>query len=87
MTQTDRDQLVETLRHTMVTLVARSEFDLSARQLGVFLTCYLSDKPPTVRGLAEQLNHEDAEDCPHDAPVENLAGRSSCHPEDPLVTQ
>ena len=55
MTQTPRDQLVETLRHTMVTLVARSEPDLSARQLGVFLTCYLSDTPQTVRGLAAQL--------------------------------
>lgn len=30
--------------------------DLSARQLGVFLTVYLTDGPHTVRGLAAQLN-------------------------------
>ena len=30
--------------------------DLSARQLGVFLTCYLEDEPQTVRGLAARLN-------------------------------
>ena len=30
--------------------------DLSARQLGVFLTCYLQDGAHTVRGLAADLN-------------------------------
>ena len=30
--------------------------DLSARQLGVFLTVYLTDGPHTVRGLAAELN-------------------------------
>ena len=30
--------------------------DLSARQLGVFLTCYLQDGAHTVRGLAAELN-------------------------------
>src|SRR4029077_8639391 len=30
--------------------------DLTARQLGVFLTCYLEDEPQTVRGLAAKLN-------------------------------
>ena len=29
--------------------------DLSARQLAVFLTCYLSDQAHTVRGLASDL--------------------------------
>jgi DNA-binding MarR family transcriptional regulator len=29
---------------------------LSARQLGVFLTCYLQDGAHTVRGLAVELN-------------------------------
>ena len=30
--------------------------DLSARQLGVFLTCYLEKEAQTVRGLAAALN-------------------------------
>jgi DNA-binding MarR family transcriptional regulator len=30
--------------------------DLSARQLGVVLTCYLNDGGHTVRGLAQDLN-------------------------------
>jgi DNA-binding MarR family transcriptional regulator len=37
-------------------LVRRSGPDLSARQLGVFLTCYLRDGGHTVRGLAAELN-------------------------------
>lgn len=50
------DQLVGTLRDTIVALVRRDGPDLSARQLGVFLTCYLQDGAHTVRGLAAQLN-------------------------------
>ena len=30
--------------------------DLTGRQLGVFLTCYLEDEAQTVRGLAAKLN-------------------------------
>jgi len=30
--------------------------DLSARQLGIFLTCYLDEEAQTVRGLAARLN-------------------------------
>src|ERR1035437_5342145 len=50
------DQLVGILRDTVVALVRRDGPDLSARQLGVFLTCYLHDGPHTVRGLAAGLN-------------------------------
>jgi DNA-binding MarR family transcriptional regulator len=50
------DQLVGILRDTVVALVRRDGPDLSARQLGVFLTCYLHDGPHTVRGLAAELN-------------------------------
>lgn len=50
------DQLVTTLRETVVALVRRDGPDLSARQLGVFLTVYLDGGPHTVRGLAADLN-------------------------------
>ena len=50
------DQLVGILKHTIVTLVRRDGSDLSARQLAVFLTCYLMDGGHTVRGLAADLN-------------------------------
>jgi len=38
-----------------VELVRRDGPDLSARQLGVFLTCYLETEAQTVRGLAAKL--------------------------------
>ena len=41
---------VEVLRQTTVALVRRDGPDLSARQLGVFLTCYLEGEAQTVRG-------------------------------------
>lgn len=50
------DQLVTILRDTIVSLVRRDGPDLSARQLGVFLTCYLQEGAHTVRGLAADLN-------------------------------
>ena len=50
------DQLIGILRDTVVALVRRDGPDLSARQLGVFLTCYLQDGAHTVRGLAADLN-------------------------------
>ena len=37
-------------------MVRRDGPDLSARQLGVFLTCYLQEGAHTVRGLASDLN-------------------------------
>ena len=54
--QSSTDQLVGILRDTIVALVRRDGPDLSARQLGVFLTCYLQDDAHTVRGLAADLN-------------------------------
>ena len=50
------DQMVGILRDTTVALVRRDGPDLSARQLGVFLTCYLQEGAHTVRGLAADLN-------------------------------
>ncbi|GBQ71765.1 MarR family transcriptional regulator [Ameyamaea chiangmaiensis NBRC 103196] len=50
------DHLVGTLRDTIVSTVRRDGPDLSARQLAVFLTCYLEDGAHTVRGLAAALN-------------------------------
>ncbi|MBS7810056.1 MarR family transcriptional regulator [Roseococcus pinisoli] len=54
--QTNADQLIGILRDTTVSLVRRDGPDLSARQLGVFLTVYLNAGPHTVRGLAQDLN-------------------------------
>lgn len=51
-----KDQLLSVLRDSMVGLVRREGADLSARQLGVLLICFLEDGPHTVRGLAERLN-------------------------------
>ncbi len=50
------DHLVGILRDTVVALVRRDGPDLSARQLGVFLTCYLHEGGHTVRGLAADLH-------------------------------
>ena len=58
------DQLVGILRETVVSLVRRDGPDLSARQLGVFLTCYLLDGGHTVRGLAAELERFEAGDHP-----------------------
>ncbi len=55
-TSTATDHQVGILRDTIVSLVRRDGPDLSARQLGVFLTCYLQDGAHTVRGLAADLN-------------------------------
>ena len=54
--QASTDHMVGILRDTIVSLVRRDGPDLSARQLGVFLTCYLQDGAHTVRGLAADLN-------------------------------
>jgi DNA-binding MarR family transcriptional regulator len=50
------DDLASILRIAIVGLVRRDGPDLSARQLGVLMTCYLETKPQTVRGLATKLN-------------------------------
>src|SRR5690242_16276930 len=49
------DGLASVLRNTIVELVRRDGPDLSARQLGVLLTCYLEPDAQTVRGLAARL--------------------------------
>src|SRR5271155_2680228 len=50
------DGLAGILRNTIVDLVRRDGPDLSARQLGVFLNCYLESEAQTVRWLAAKLN-------------------------------
>jgi DNA-binding MarR family transcriptional regulator len=50
------EQRVDVLHQTIVALVRREGPDLSARQLGVFLTSCLEDEAQTVRGLAAKLN-------------------------------
>ena len=55
MPASNSDFLIGVLRDTTVALVRRDGPDLSARQLGVFLTCYLQDGNHTVRGLAADL--------------------------------
>src|SRR3954471_24574714 len=49
------EQTVDVLRQTIVALVRRDGPDLTARQLSVFLICYLEDEAQTVRGLAAKL--------------------------------
>ena len=48
--------LLNLLSQTTVGLVRREGPDLSARQLAIFLICYLENEAQTVRGLAKQLN-------------------------------
>ena len=55
-TPTATDQQVDLLRGTVVALVRRDGPDLTARQLAVFLTCYLVEGGHTVRGLAAELD-------------------------------
>jgi DNA-binding MarR family transcriptional regulator len=50
------ESLVNVLRDTVVALVRQDGPDLSARQFGVFLTCYLEGDAQTVRGLAAALD-------------------------------
>jgi DNA-binding MarR family transcriptional regulator len=50
------EQRVDVLRETIVALVRRDGPDLSARQFGVFLTCYREEEAQTVRGLAAKLD-------------------------------
>lgn len=50
------DGLIGMMRTAIVELVRRDGPDLTARQLGVFLTCYLETEAQTVRGLAASMN-------------------------------
>jgi DNA-binding MarR family transcriptional regulator len=49
------DQLLPTLRDTIIGTVTRGGPDLSARQFGIMLICYLDEDPHTVRELAATL--------------------------------
>ena len=49
------EALIEILRSSIVQLVRRDGPDLSARQLAVLLTCYVSEEAQTVRGLSAAL--------------------------------
>lgn len=53
---TSKNPNLEVLRKATVGLVRNNQPDLSARQLGVLLTCYLNETAQTVRGLAVELN-------------------------------
>lgn len=55
MAVTDLDPL-DIWRRAMVANVRRDAPDLSARQMAVLLTVYMTEQPHTVRGLAEILN-------------------------------
>ena len=55
-TNETNESLVNVLRDTIVSLVRQDGPDLSARQFGVFLTCYLEADAQTVRGLASALD-------------------------------
>lgn len=50
------DDVIVSVRNTIIALVRREGTNLTARQLGVFLICYLEDEAQTVRGLAAKLN-------------------------------
>jgi DNA-binding MarR family transcriptional regulator/DNA-binding XRE family transcriptional regulator len=50
------DGLAGILRTASVELVRRDSPDLSTRQQGVFMTCYLDSEAQTVRSLAAKLN-------------------------------
>lgn len=49
-------QALELWRHALVASVRSDAPDLSARQMAILLCVYLSDAPPTVRGLASALS-------------------------------
>ena len=49
------NELARVLASVITALVRSDQRDLSARQLGVFLICYLESEAQTVRGLASRL--------------------------------
>ena len=50
------DQKSDVLRQTAFALVRREGPELTTRQLGVFITCYLMDDVQTLRDLCWKLN-------------------------------
>jgi DNA-binding MarR family transcriptional regulator len=51
-----KDDLPRILRESIVGLVRLDVADLTLRQLGVFLKCYLDEGSHTATGLARELN-------------------------------
>ncbi|MUG34701.1 MarR family transcriptional regulator [Commensalibacter sp. ESL0382] len=49
------EQQIVILQNTITTMLRQDKPDLSARQLAVFLICYLNETVQTVRGLAAAL--------------------------------
>lgn len=57
MTLADNPEAFVTIfRDTVVSMIREDHPDLTSRQLGVFLTCYLDSEAQTVRGLASTLD-------------------------------
>ncbi len=56
MSRNGDSRMLQLLRDTIVATVRGEGADLSARQLAVFLSCYLEEGAHTVRGLAQSLN-------------------------------
>ena len=52
----DSREALDLWRRALTEAVRREGPDLSARQMAILLTVYLSDPPHTVRGLAGHLN-------------------------------
>lgn len=50
------EQQIVIFKDTIMAMVRQDSPDLSARQLSVFLVCYLNDTAQTVRGLAATLD-------------------------------
>ncbi len=56
MNESDTTTVLQDWRHALVQSVRRDTPDLSARQMALLLTVYLTQPPHTVRGLAQALN-------------------------------
>jgi DNA-binding MarR family transcriptional regulator len=56
MPRNSTDEFVAIFHDVIVGLCRREAVDLTARQLAVFLTCYMTPVGQTVRGLAAHLN-------------------------------
>lgn len=50
-----QSESLDVFRETMIGLVRGDDPDLTARQMSIFLLCYTTRGPHTVRGLAERL--------------------------------
>lgn len=55
MAQLNNSEAMNLWRRALVETVRRDQPDLSARQLALLLTVYLTPQPHTVRGLAQTL--------------------------------